>query len=94
MSDYEIMLADSEYWAGTISGKEFLEAVTETGVARIAFLESEYGKIKAYYDDYFATQSFDHRSWFSLLIAEAEKTSEELIVENWPFPVVHGRIPA
>jgi hypothetical protein len=93
MSDYEIMLADSEYWAGCISGKEFLEAVTETGVAQIAFLETEYGKINGCGGEYFSTKSFDHRSWFSLLIAEAEKTSEELIVENWPFPVVHGRIP-
>ncbi len=75
MTDYEIMLADSEYWAGCIGGNELIDAITEAGVARIAFLETEYGKVKDSDDTYFSSKSFDHRSWFSLLIAEAERTN-------------------
>lgn len=97
MSDYEIMLADSEYWAGCVGPKQLLEEIGVGAIARIAFLEAEYGKLSKA-ESFVIRGNMDineyhiTRSWFSLLIAEAEKYNE--LIKDWPFPVVHGcRIP-
>lgn len=99
MTNDEIMLADSEYWAGTMSGAEFLTAVGfDAATARIAYLETEYGRFLD--SDGHAIDTGEvgltrcmHRSWFSLLIAAAETpplTLKEEMIKAWPFPVVNG----
>lgn len=96
MTNEELMIADAEYWLGIIGGGELICVAKEGGIARIAALCTFYGKNVNADSEYEATgiegvSSFEHNSWYSLLIAEVESNPED--VANWPFPVVHGSIP-
>lgn len=91
MTNEELMIADAEYWFGTLSGGELSEFAGEGGIARIAALDEFYGCKRNAEGEHMNFIDFQHRSWFALLIAEVEKDPED--VANWPFPVVHGSIP-
>jgi len=91
MTNEELMIADAEYWFGTLSGGELVAMATMGGIARIAALDEFYGCKTNAEGEHMNFIDFQHHSWFALLIAEVEKDPED--VANWPFPVVHGSIP-
>jgi hypothetical protein len=99
MTDYEIMLADAQYWLG-VNDVNFVQFKELGCFARITFLENEYGvmrrsEFKYWSDDPSLDAYHNARSWFSLLIGTVEDSSRDFPQQatNWPFPAVHGNIP-